>query len=267
MTKLLKFIRRLLLFSVLTVLTQIGGVVYLLSIPLRKYIKGNRVVVKVMVFTVLYWVATYGIVPFAASLLGRERIANSAHISPVNYMTVVLNRNYVRPELNNSLQQIAQHLADKGISIKYLDANFPFKDEFPLLPHLSHSDGRKLDIAFVYETKEGVISNKQRSVSGYGVFEAVRPGETNQPQKCITSGHIQYDFPKYLTFGTINPGLVFSEKGTRLLLMEIVKHHTIEKVFIEPHLKHRLGLGNNKIRYHGCRAVRHDDHIHIQIRK
>lgn len=36
------------------------------------------------------------------------------------------------------------------IRISYLDANFPFKDGFPLLPHLSHDDGRKVDIAFMY---------------------------------------------------------------------------------------------------------------------
>ncbi|MFT5619364.1 MAG: hypothetical protein ACI85I_002607, partial [Arenicella sp.] len=38
------------------------------------------------------------------------------------------------------------------------------------------------------------------------------------------------------------------------------------KVFIEPHLKTRLGLENySKIRFHGCQAVRHDDHIHVQL--
>jgi hypothetical protein len=27
-----------------------------------------------------------------------------------------------------------------------------------------------------------------------------------------------------------------------------------------------LGLTNNKIRFHGCHAVRHDDHLHVQLK-
>ena len=44
------------------------------------------------------------------------------------------------------------------------------------------------------------------------------------------------------------------------------KNNYIEKVFIEPHLKTRLNLTSNKIRFHGCQAVRHDDHIHLQVK-
>lgn len=39
----------------------------------------------------------------------------------------------------------------------------------------------------------------------------------------------------------------------------------IGKLFIEPHLKTRLKLTSNKIRFHGCQAVRHDDHMHVQM--
>jgi len=60
--------------------------------------------------------------------------------------------------------------------------------------------------------------------------------------------------------------LKFSEKGTKLLLERIIEFHPIEKIFIEPHLKQRLNLDHPKIRYHGCGAVRHDDHIHIQVK-
>lgn len=41
----------------------------------------------------------------------------------------------------------------------------------------------------------------------------------------------------------------------------------IEKLFLEPHLKKRWQLeAYDKIRLHGCRAVRHDDHLHVQIK-
>jgi murein endopeptidase len=54
--------------------------------------------------------------------------------------------------------------------------------------------------------------------------------------------------------------------GTKLLVEVLLKFDNMEKIFIEPHLKSRLGLTNSKIRYHGCGAVRHDDHIHIQVK-
>ncbi|NNE79114.1 MAG: hypothetical protein HKN18_02480 [Silicimonas sp.] len=37
------------------------------------------------------------------------------------------------------------------------------------------------------------------------------------------------------------------------------------KIFLEPHLADRLGVAGDKVRFQGCRAARHDDHIHIQL--
>ena len=45
----------------------------------------------------------------------------------------------------------------------------------------------------------------------------------------------------------------------------MLKNSNTHKIFIEPHLKQRLGIKNQKVRFHGCGAVRHDDHIHLQI--
>ncbi|WEX89606.1 hypothetical protein PZN02_003519 [Sinorhizobium garamanticum] len=39
----------------------------------------------------------------------------------------------------------------------------------------------------------------------------------------------------------------------------------LEKVFIEPHVKNALGITDGHVRFQGCRAARHDDHIHIQV--
>ena len=35
---------------------------------------------------------------------------------------------------------------------------------------------------------------------------------------------------------------------------------------LEPHLKKRLRLEARRIQFQGCRAARHDDHMHIQMR-
>ena len=37
------------------------------------------------------------------------------------------------------------------------------------------------------------------------------------------------------------------------------------RILIEPHLAERLGVAGGKVRFQGCRAARHDDHIHIQL--
>jgi hypothetical protein len=137
----------------------------------------------------------------------------------------------------------------------YLDANFPFIDKFPLLPHLSHNDGKKIDVSLIYENPNGQLTNRKPSVSGYGVYESPKPKEYNQTTVCKKEGDWQYDFPKYLTLGKINKDIQFSENGKRNLVDLILKQHTIGKMFIEPHLKRRLHLANEKIRFHGCQAV------------
>lgn len=180
-------------------------------------------------------------------------------------MTVLLNRNYVKPAMNDVLKNTEENLKETNITINYLDANFPFIDKFPLLPHLSHNDGKKLDISFVYEDENGEFSNKQKSISGYGIFVEPTEKEFNQTEYCLNKGFKQYDWAKHMMLGSINDYLIFSKKGTKKLIKAILKDKRVGKLFIEPHLKKRLHLHNKRIRYHGCRAVRHDDHIHIQL--
>ncbi|WP_282050123.1 hypothetical protein [Maribacter aquivivus] len=263
---LLKTLLKIILVGILTLLTQIGGIVYLVSLVISK--KWNRKLKfkTSIVFLSLYILSTLLIVPFFAPIFGREKVIHSEKISPTNYMTVLLNRNYVRPELNELLSQTEKKLSGTKIEIHYLDANFPFINKFPLLPHLSHNDGKKIDLSLIYESEFGEITNKQKTISGYGLFENPKSSEYNQIDKCLTNGYFQYDFPKYLTLGQINKELVFSKKGTKKLIQNLLKSQDLGKLFIEPHLKSRMNLKNNRIRYHGCRAVRHDDHIHIQLK-
>ncbi|KAG1649009.1 Xaa-Pro aminopeptidase 3 [Nymphon striatum] len=128
-----------------------------------------------------------------------------------------------------------------------------------------HNDGKKIDLSFIY-TDGGKLSNKKPSISGYGFFEGPKPNEYDQIKTCLDRGNWQYDFTKYFTFGTINSDLNFSEGATKDLILEILKQPSTGKLFVEPHLKTRLNLKNQKIRFHGCQAVRHDDHIHFQLK-
>jgi hypothetical protein len=266
MKKLLKIIAQLFLFLCLTILTQIGGIALLLSLGINKKWKKDFKLKSVMTFLGVYLLMTLLIVPLITPIFGREKVKHSEKVKPATYMTILLNRNYVKPALNDLIAKTADDLKNTNIQLRYLDANFPFIDKFPLLPHLSHNDGKKIDLNLVYENENGEIVHQRKSVSGYGVFEAPKPDEHNQIKECKKAGYWQYDFTKYLTFGKINQDLTFSEKGNKQLIESILKQQDLGKIFIEPHLKTRMNLRSSRVRYHGCRAVRHDDHIHVQLK-
>lgn len=153
-----------------------------------------------------------------------------------------------------------------GTIVNYLDANFPFINNFPLFPHLSHSDGKKLDITFCYiEKKTGRITNNVPSVFGYGVSEEPRANEVNTASLCAKRGHWQYNFLMKITPQSSKSDFLLDSIRTKKLVNLFASQSTIGKVFLEPHLKTRLKLTSHKIRFHGCQAVRHDDHIHVQL--
>lgn len=260
---LVKVLVHIVIIVFLTIISQIGGIIYLLSILIYKQRKQ-----RIVLFLGLYLVSTFLIVPVVAPYFGREKIKETKYIQAHSFFYKLLNRNYVKPKMNVVLQKISKefHQKHKGIKIVCLDGNFPFIDKFPLLPHLSHNDGKKLDISLIYKDKKGKINNKKPSISGYGVFEHPKKSEYNQPEVCLKKGKWQYDFPKYLTFGTMNSDIEYSNKATRDLVRIIVQQKEVGKLFIEPHLKNRMSLQNSKIRFHGCQAVRHDDHIHFQLK-
>lgn len=228
----------------------------------------KRALKKAGLFIGLYLIATFLIVPNTAPFFGREKIKESEFVQAHSFFYVLANRNYVRTELNESISKIAIEFGQKheGIKMAYLDANFPFINKFPLLPHLSHNDGKKIDISLIYQNENGQLTDKKPSISGYGAYEGPTEKEFDQITICKKRGNWQYDFPKYLTLGTINDDIKFSQKATRDLANLIVAQNEIGKLFIEPHLKNRMNLTSGKVRYHGCQAVRHDDHLHFQLK-
>ncbi|MCD2260471.1 hypothetical protein [Psychroserpens luteolus] len=257
---LLKGLAHIIAVVCLTIVTQVGGIIWILSsITAIRYKKKKR-----YVFPVIYLAFNLLIVPPIAKYFGREQLPIiSSHLKPKNYIYPLLFRNYVDPELKQLLEHTAEDLKYHPMVITYLDANFPFFDGFPLLPHLSHNDGKKIDISFQYLDNDGKPTNKKPSVSGYGVY--VKENGTYST-KCRDQGYWQYNFPKYLTFGTIND-LELDKNNTAILIQKLLEHPKSQKLFIEPYLKDALSLNHySKIRFHGCQAVRHDDHIHLQIR-
>ena len=275
---LLKRLLFALFFFLLTLVTQIGGVVFVFSWFLYKYafaqrvgLRKGRIFIKTSLFVACYFAATAVVALWLAPMFGRVPLPMflDKNVTPVNVLTCVLNRNYVRPALKTAVENVAaqmENLEDKP-EIRYLDANFPFLNGFPLVPHLSHSDGRKLDVAFFYNDKNtGLRTNAKPAFSGYGVFEGPRKGERDRISECKKQGFWQYDKAKYMQFGANEADFVFDESHTKTMVQLFAKEKAIEKMFIEPHLQTRLQLENEpKIRLHGCKAVRHDDHLHVQI--
>ena len=209
--------------------------------------------------------------PLIAKPLGRVPLplTETSHLQPLNILTCILNRNYVREELKQTAFEVAKQMNEKfpGTTVNYLEANFPFINKFPLVPHLSHNDGKKLDLSFCYrDSKTNETTNDCPSFIGYGICEEPRPNEKNTADDCADKGNWQYSFLSNVISQDSKQDFAFDNDKTKELVSLFVKQSSIGKIFIEPHLKTRLYLTSDKIRFHGCHAVRHDDHIHIQLK-
>lgn len=274
--RILKIILRILVFFLLTILTQIGGIVYIISFLSHKVIdkwtdnKYFKTTLRLTSFLIFYLTTTFLIVPLISKPFGRVPlpISETNHLRPLNILTCLLNRNYVSPILMETTLDVAQKMNDKfpGTTLNYLDANFPFINNFPLIPHLSHNDGKKLDLSFYYLDKiTEEQTNESPSVIGYGICEEPLPNENNTSEFCADKGYWQYSFMTKLIPQGKKQDFRFDIVRTQALLNLLISQKTINKIFIEPHLKSRLKLTSDKVRFHGCQAVRHDDHIHFQL--
>ncbi len=266
--------------SVLTILTQVGGISYILFLLVKRFYNNKKLSIwhrigwNTLVFMLIFLFVNIVIVPpLAKQISGRIPLPyfNTKHsnIKPANIFTCLLNRHYVKPGMKDLLKDMEKEM-NQGEKQKlqwlYLDANFPFIDGFPLLPHRSHDDGRKLDIAFFYKKKNGEQYKRRVSFLGYGVCEGPSGKEVNYPKICRDKGYWQYNILEEITSQKSIKKYPFDKERNKKILQKLATDKRVRRIFIEPHLKTRLGLGGySKIRFHGCPAVRHDDHIHIEI--
>ncbi len=245
-----KAVSHLLIVVVLTLLSQLGGLAWLVALGFRR-----RVAAFVLAYVALsvsaLWVAPH---------FGRTALPciQGDHLQMQSPLFCMLNRQYVVPELSSVLNDHAAKIAEQlpGTQTRVLDANFPFFVGFPLLPHLSHHDGRKADLAFYYQDKSGYLPGAARSFIGYFAFE-------DGPTDCSsTSPSLRWDMG---WLQSLWPDYQLDEPRMQAALRSLVADPRVGKIFIEPHLKQRFSAGSAKIRFQGCRAARHDDHIHIQL--
>jgi hypothetical protein len=96
---------------------------------------------------------------------------------------------------------------------------------------------------------------------GYWAYEKPQPDEI-QPCQGQPSW-LRWDFE------WLQPFFVAVEadpERTGALLAQLIAAPEIQKILLEPHLKIRFRAESSKVRFQGCHAARHDDHIHLQIR-
>jgi hypothetical protein len=267
--------KHLFVFGLLTLLTQTGGILWLLFLPLRFWLKKRvgkiwlRRVVVAAVFLAFYLLVNFFIVPpLAKWQCGRVPLPVFNHPSLKPHSTIyfcLLNHHYVRPSVKKSCENVAEKLAEKfpGTKTFYLDANFPFFDGYPLEPHFTHRNGTTVDVALHWLDAE-----TEKPISGapiwlaYGASASPIHNEVDMETKCNNW---------YRSIGMNIARHFYEEKNYRLdeaITAEMVRlfaqEKLVRKILLEPHLKTRLGLGRlDKIRFQGCKAARHDDHIHV----
>jgi hypothetical protein len=270
----MKIFKRILIFLILTALTQVGGIIYIISLLLYAILKftklnGYKEYIRRYCFHVLFYLLiTFFILPTIAGFFGRVPLPvfTKNNLGPRTVWTAILNRHYVRPALKELALKVSTEMGEKypGIKINYFDANHPFYKGYPLIPHLSHNNGKQLDLGFVYnDAQTGELSKNTPSKIGYGISEEPRKNEEDEPQRC--------SFKKtYNLMNTVYPkwsksDYIFNEVITAELIRRYATNKNVEKIFLEPHLKSRMKLHSGKIRAAGCNAVRHDDHFHVRL--
>ena len=228
---------------------------------------------KITLFCAFYALATFIIVPPLAIYFGRVAMpydAENPYIRQGNFGYVLLNRHYVTPQLRTLTEGVAERLAKAypNSVVEYLDCGFPFFDGFPLEPHMSHNDGRKIDISFFYiDNSTKLLTNQRPSWLGYGVCEEPKGGEEDRPTFCREKGFWEYNFMKrFIVPQSEKRNFTFDERRTRDLIRLFIADNHVKTVLIEPHLEKRLGFSNNnKVKTPPCESVRHDDHLHVAI--
>jgi len=257
--------------GLLTVLTQVGGVILWVCLPILAQVpvpgRVKRKMVQAAVFVILYLATISWIIPALASLNGRVPLpratSQAVPLKPASPLFYLLARNYVTPPLLTVLERTAVSVAGEfpGTNVQYLDACFPFFKGFPMLPHLSHDDGKKVDLAFMYQdARTGRPLSNPPSWIGYGFYEQPRAGEV-QPCQGVSSP-LRWNFDR---FQPLFASARMDPVRTKFLVETLSRNPGVQKILLEPHLKARMNIRSDKVRFQGCRAARHDDPIHVQL--
>lgn len=171
-------------------------------------------------------------------------------------------RNYVTIGARRSLDRVTVAFRRKhpDAVIRYLEASWP-QGTLPMPPHLSHGDGRQLDIALFYVDRAGRPLAAPPTRTGYGAYEPPRRSADRACTGLRSRPPVQdgADPPATRRWR-------LDEARTAELVRRLSADPGVRRIFMEPHLKTRLGFSlDPKVRFAGCRVARHDDHLHVDF--
>lgn len=275
MQKITRTIKHVIIIGLLTLFTQAGGIIYLLCLPLFYWINKSKkagwraVWLNIASFSAIYLLANIFLVPPLAKWeSGRVPLPvfGNPNLKPHQMLYfAALNHQYVRPTVKASCENVAVQLAKKhpGTKLYYLDANFPFFDGYPLQPHYSHRNGITVDIALHWQkAATGKAIDGAPFPLAYGISATPLPGEVDMEAECNNRFR---SIEMWITNRLVQEeNYQLDEEITAEMIRLFLKEKSVCKILLEPHLKKRLGLEKaDKVRFQGCKAARHDDHIHV----
>jgi hypothetical protein len=139
-------------------------------------------------------------------------------------------------------------------------------DGFPLMPHLSHRDGLKVDLAYYYREADGrpVFWTARPVRSATGPMR--RRGRRGSTPCANATAEPALGLRRAAVAGDA-PGRPERMRAMLAWLTTEGRTYGLRKILIEPHLKQRWAPGVDMVRFQGCRAARHDDHLHLELSK
>ena len=188
---------------------------------------------------------------------------DSTPLKPTKSYYCRADRHFVRPAVREVLIKAA-----RAMSAAHPDDRLWFMDASgadgvkPFPPHFSHGDGRQIDLGLYYVDPQGQPMRGFPDTSKHGGLWPAEPPASGEEVAC-PGGR------KGIAFKPDPPAdrpWRLDEVRTRALVEILIADPTVRRVLIEPHLERRLGLwGHPKVRFAGCQAARHDDHIHVDF--
>lgn len=200
--------------------------------------------------------------PTAAGLVSLS-CDGSQGLKPLRTRYCRQGRNYMTPEARDALVDAASRLRARypEAIVRFMDGSGP-DGIVPFPPHLSHGDGRQVDLALYYTDTEGQPLTDVPDTRNWGGYWPAEPPLPGERVACPEgrSGRAEKPDPPADRPWRLDNG------RTKALVEILIADDRVRRVFIEPHLEERFGLwGHSKVRFAGCQAARHDDHIHVDF--
>lgn len=269
-----------LLFVVLDKSTSTGGFVFLgvayLAWDLHR--GGTRLPMAMLAGLAFFLagmpIANLVVAPIIGAQIGRVALpckpGPDAPYAALTPLLCALGRNYVRPEVDVMLKEMARDLRRA-----YPDMTFPVLDAGPMYSGMGgrytsrnwRKRGWSVDLAYFYQDAAGkYVPHETPSPIGFWGFQAPPAGSKPVCADDAVSSFLRWDMAWFQAY--VRQDLTLDERRTAAMLRWLTqrgRQFGVKEVLIEPHMAKRLGVTSPLIRFQGCLAARHDDHIHVEV--